>query len=147
MTTQEEATKVYANLQGDADQIAHYLVARCGEFIYDRERAAFIAEFLRAATESRLADALAQLDAVRGESERRFQEWIRERDRGIRPERPDRSLLASVALRRDPACTGPARLHRCHLRTAAGTKLPVPQWCNYCLMVGLAEAEQKDSTR
>lgn len=43
-----EAEKVTANLKGDAVQIAAYLIQRCGDFIYDRERATLIAAFLRA---------------------------------------------------------------------------------------------------
>lgn len=45
----QEAEKVYQNLKRDPDKIAHYIVERCGDFIFDDEREAFIAEFLRAA--------------------------------------------------------------------------------------------------
>jgi hypothetical protein len=51
MTQREEAQTVYRNLKGDHKQIAHYVVERCGDFIYDCEREAFIAEFLLASAE------------------------------------------------------------------------------------------------
>jgi hypothetical protein len=44
-----EPEKVWRNLNGDVAGIAKYIVARCGDFVYDRERAAFIAEFLAVA--------------------------------------------------------------------------------------------------
>lgn len=49
MTQKEEAEKVYHNLHADHAAIAHYIVERCGDFVYDREREEFIAEFLLAA--------------------------------------------------------------------------------------------------
>lgn len=57
VTSQEEAEKVYRNLKGDHVAIAHYIVERCGDFIYDREREAFIAEFLRASQQMRYEQA------------------------------------------------------------------------------------------
>jgi len=47
-----EAEKVYRNLNGDCQKIAHYIIARCGQFVYDLEREAFIAEFLKASSHS-----------------------------------------------------------------------------------------------
>jgi hypothetical protein len=49
MAQQQEADTVWRNLNGDARQIAAYVVTRCGDFTYDTERAAFIAAFLTAA--------------------------------------------------------------------------------------------------
>lgn len=51
MSKQHEADTVWRNLHSDANQVADYLVARCGDFMYDHERAALIAAFLRAASQ------------------------------------------------------------------------------------------------
>ena len=48
MSQGQEAELVWRNLGGDTEQIAAYIVNRCGDFIYDKERARFIAAFLRA---------------------------------------------------------------------------------------------------
>jgi hypothetical protein len=49
MTFNEEAQRVFNNLNGDTQKIAEYIVNRCGDFIFDDERANFIAAFLVAA--------------------------------------------------------------------------------------------------
>jgi hypothetical protein len=49
ISQRDEAEKVRLNLKGDADEIAAYIVERCGDFVYDRERVAYIAEHLKAA--------------------------------------------------------------------------------------------------
>ena len=48
MTIREESDLVCRNLKMDEVQIAHYIVHRCGDFISDKGREDFIAEFLRA---------------------------------------------------------------------------------------------------
>jgi len=49
MTHAQEAEKVYRNLHDDHAKVAHYVVERCGDFIFYHEREAFIKHFLRAA--------------------------------------------------------------------------------------------------
>ena len=52
-------------------------------------------------------------------------------------EQPDRSLLVREAMSRDHDCRGPASTLRCH-EVEKGSRVPLDQWCNYCLMIALA---------
>ena len=56
MSHQTEAATVYRNLHGDHSKIANYVVERCGDFIFDSERAQFIAAFLRASADAHTED-------------------------------------------------------------------------------------------
>lgn len=56
--------------------------------------------------------------------------------------KPDRSLLAREALSRVHCCSGSSSIKRCHETERWEIALPVSQWCNYCLMIGLAEKRQ-----